>query len=154
MAKITFGWIRQVEVVSMLNTSRPRPKIIDLALYGLASYIPGLLSLAGIYLFVRLLPPDEFGYFSLWSAVVLMISTVAAQWIRHSILRYWKEYDQKDERARFCSTILSLTSATCAGLCLLAVIGYPIADRFLPSEYMRLYLSGILTTLFLIIANI
>jgi O-antigen/teichoic acid export membrane protein len=70
-----------------------------------------------------MLAPDEYGVFTLWSAAVLMIGSTAVQWLRQSILRYWKEYEYTEESTQFQHTIIGMTWAVCALLLILGALG-------------------------------
>jgi O-antigen/teichoic acid export membrane protein len=101
-----------------------------------------------------LLPAVEFGDYSLWSPVVLVLSAIASTWLRQGVLRYWKEYDQEPAALRFHSTVFLLMLATCVGLGVIGLIGYPIASRLLPQELIRLYPAGVFSAIFLIVTNV
>jgi O-antigen/teichoic acid export membrane protein len=115
----------------------------NLLIYGLATYVPSLLALAGVQLFTHMLSSSEYGYFSLWAAAVLTVGSLTAQWLRQSILRYWKEYADTAAAAQFQRTILLLTAGSCAALIVLAAASGLLLGRMLPAGLFWLYPAGV-----------
>ncbi len=132
----------------MSTLSLSRPSVAELATYSLATYLPGVLILVSTYIFTRMLAPDEYGVFALWSATVLMIGSITIQWLRQSILRYWKEYVHTEEAAQFRHTVTDMAWLVCALLLGLGTLG-SIGFFVLSAKYLLNFsIIGILAAIF------
>ena len=97
-------------------------------IYALARGIPGLVLLASIALYTRLVPPAEYGMYALAVLCVNTANIIIFQWLRIAVLRFLPAH-QHDLRA-FKATVLrcfgvcTLVAAVCAVLTAL-VTGKP-----------------------------
>jgi len=72
--------------------------------YFLAKGLPGILSFLSLYLYTRLLAPEQYGSYALILASAGLLNTIIFQWIRVSVLRFLPRF--KDNRNRLLSTTL------------------------------------------------
>lgn len=131
-----------------------RSSSYNLIWYGLASYVPGAMSVVGVSLYIRLLSPTEYGYFSLWLTTVLLVSTAFSTWLRQGILRFCSEYREVEAGARFYTTVFFLTFITCISIVCLAILAYPVARLFISGPILWLYALGVLGVALSIVVNV
>jgi O-antigen/teichoic acid export membrane protein len=75
-------------------------------LYLGAKGIPGTINFLGLYLFTRLLTPQEYGNYILVVSVVSFFNAVIFQWIRLGLLRYYPAYLYRSRD--FMSTVVTV----------------------------------------------
>ncbi|MGH6914833.1 MAG: lipopolysaccharide biosynthesis protein, partial [Geminicoccales bacterium] len=104
------------------------------AMYLAARGLPGIISLAAITIYSRLLSPDDYGQYALVIAGVGLANKLAFEWLRLSLLRFLPGYQA--QRSTFLSTLL----AGFFGLALItAIVGG--AALFALQDPVRLKLS-------------
>lgn len=86
------------------------------AVYIAARILPGALGFATTVLLTWYLPPDAYGTYGFYMAMVCLGSNVLFDWLGQSLLR-WFETHGRD--SVFVSTVLSIFGAICAGSALL-----------------------------------
>lgn len=92
--------------------------------------LPSLISFAGLALFTRLLPPEQFGVYAIVMAAVLLGNAVIFGWLRLSVLRFLPS-------ARNRAELLSTTIVAYLGLTLLVALGTAIALVLVPAGPAR-----------------
>ncbi len=85
-------------------------------LYALARGIPGLVLLASIALYTRLVPPAEYGLYALVVLSVNVANIIIFQWLRIAVLRFLPA--REGDLEAFKATVL-----TCYGACALVAVG-------------------------------
>ncbi|MBO9130005.1 polysaccharide biosynthesis C-terminal domain-containing protein [Bacillus sp. 165] len=70
--------------------------------YFIAKGVPGIISFCSIYLYTRLLLPEQYGTFSIVLATAGLLNSIMFQWIRVSLLRFFPQF--KEERHQLLST--------------------------------------------------
>ncbi|MBN2543166.1 oligosaccharide flippase family protein [bacterium] len=68
--------------------------------------IPALVGVITVPIFTRLFPPDLFGNYALALSTVALLTTIAAQWLRNSIIRFYVNYESEGKLAEYYSTII------------------------------------------------
>lgn len=82
------------------------------AQYLLGRGMPGLIHLAALAIFSRMLSPEDYGQYTLVIAGVGLANAVIFQWLRLGLLRFWPIYDSRQEviistlMAGFCGLLL------------------------------------------------
>jgi O-antigen/teichoic acid export membrane protein len=95
------------------------------AMYLVARGLPGLVSLAAISIYSRLLSPDDYGQYALVVAGVGLANKLVFEWLRLALLRFLPSYQA--QRATFVSTLLAgflglaIVSTLFGGVALLAL---------------------------------
>jgi O-antigen/teichoic acid export membrane protein len=85
-------------------------------------FVPALTSLITVRLFTSMIPPAEYGDFSLVTSGTSLLSTIAAAWVAGSAMRYYWVYQREERLDEYTSTTVwaSLvglwTTAAIAGL--------------------------------------
>ena len=89
-------------------------------IYLIAKGIPGILNFTGLYLFTRLLSPEEYGNYILVMTVTTCMNAIVFQWLKLGLLRYYPAYTlQKDE---FLATLATVYVAICFVIILLSAV--------------------------------
>lgn len=99
--------------------------------YLLASGLPGLINFLAIYLYTRLLTPEEYGRYALIVAGVGLFNVVFFQWLRLALLRFFPAYEH-DPRPLISTLLASFAIA----LLLTGCAGFAIALLW-PSPTLR-----------------
>jgi O-antigen/teichoic acid export membrane protein len=100
------------------------------ASYLLARGVPGLLSLAAIAVYTRLLGPGEYGQYALVVASVGLWNKLFFEWLRLALLRFRPGY--KDRLDVFDATIAAGFLALVGGTAVLGGIALLVAGHLLP----------------------
>jgi len=105
----------------------------------LARGLPGLINLAALMMFTRLLTPEAYGEYSLVIAAAGLGYVVLFQWLQLGILRFYPRYEERS-REFLASILLSylLISAIASALALLGLLFVETAEQKL------LYVAGII----------
>ena len=102
--------------------------------YLLASGLPGLINFLAIYLYTRLLTPEEYGRYAVVVAGVGLFNVVFFQWIRLALLRFFPAYEH-DPRplisTLLASFLLALLLTGCAGFTLALLWPSPTLRPFI-----------------------
>lgn len=107
------GLIKPLQIMQHL-----RPLLMDTAVYTMAKGLPGMLGLLSVFVFLRLIGPEQFGLFSLFASAVVLWSTFASGWLCQGILRYFSSWRTTDGLQR----LLGPPIAWSIGGCLVAVV--------------------------------
>jgi O-antigen/teichoic acid export membrane protein len=76
------------------------------AIYLLARGLPGLINLAALAVFTRLVSPEEYGKYVLVVAGASFANSMLFQWLRLGVLRFFPSYDNEAKaRIRFLSSV-------------------------------------------------
>lgn len=94
----------------------------DTFFYTLAKLIPGLLTLVSVGVFIRVLGPENYGYWAICNALMMFILSLCFGWIRQSILRF---KSGEDERINF-GIHNSPVDSILFGTLLVLLIGFPL----------------------------
>lgn len=97
--------------------------------YGLSMLAAGVLQLAQIYLFTRLLPPDEFGVYFMILSLNVLINSLSFSWINQTIKRYLSGLAGA-ARAQFLGRVVALYLLVLALLLLLSAAAALLLPRF------------------------
>lgn len=102
--------------------------------YLLASGLPGLINFLAIYLYTRLLTPEEYGRYALVVAGVGLFNVVFFQWLRLALLRFFPAYE-RDPRplisTLLASFLIALLLTGCAGFALASLWPSPTLRPFI-----------------------
>lgn len=74
-------------------------------IYLLGRGIPGLINFFGLIIFTRLLSTEDYGKYAIIISIIAMINGVCFLWIRTSISRFYIQYEDKDRKFSFLSTV-------------------------------------------------
>jgi len=102
------------------------------AMYLVARGLPGVISLAAIAIYSRMLSPEAYGQYALVVASVGLANKLVFEWLRLALLRFLPSYQA--QRATFVSTLLAgffglaLVTAIVGGLALFALTD-PVARK-------------------------
>ena len=83
--------------------------------YAPSNFVPAIVSFAGIYVFTRLLPPEQYGVYALVFNIAFMLQAVLSFWLRNGSTRFY-------DRSAKDGTLPSLISTTYVGYAISAVI--------------------------------
>jgi O-antigen/teichoic acid export membrane protein len=97
----------------------------DALLYALATFISSAAGFVAMYLFSRLLPPSEYGYYYLVLSVVDITSGLSTTWINLSLVRLYAG-TAENERPEFIGRLLAANLWSALLLCALALLASPI----------------------------
>ncbi len=86
------------------------------AKYAVARWLPGLVNIAAIALYTRLLTQDEYGTYALAVAWVALVNALAFQWLRSGVRRFL--IANREDRPGFLATV----GRAFLGLCLLVLL--------------------------------
>ena len=89
----------------MQETSRKA--LEDIIRYIPSAAIPSALGVVAVAAFTRLLPPEEYGYYTLVFTTVLFVHTFAFSWINQSVIRYFERFRGADQQTLFATLILT-----------------------------------------------
>lgn len=89
-------------------------------IYLIAKGVPGLLNFLGLFLFTRLLSPEEYGNYILVMTVAVFMNAIVFQWLKLGILRYYPVYELKSEE--FLSTLVTVYVVICSVLIFIGAI--------------------------------
>lgn len=108
--------------------------------YFIARGMPGVMNFLAIYLYSRLLTPEQYGKYAIILAVAALINSLLLSWLRLGVLRYYPSYSEH-ERKRFLSTVMVAFAAYSAvsGLLVFAASLFGVFD----SGYSTIWLLGL-----------
>lgn len=95
-------------------------------LYFLARGGAGLIAFLAIYVYTRLLSPDEYGIYAMLISSMSIVATIFFQWLNLGLARYYLAY--RDRRDAMLSTIMAgffLAVLATGGLALVAAAVFP-----------------------------
>lgn len=98
-----------------LNRNGGRELLADTLMYGLAKGVPGLLGLASVVVFLRLVGAEAYGLYALLTAIVSVWVTFSAGWFYQGILRFGDAWSSN--QSVFHSTIVTGTLLVCCIFC-------------------------------------
>lgn len=104
-------------------------------LYFLARGGSGLIAFLAIYVYTRLLDPNEYGVYAMLVSSMSIVSAIFFQWLNLGLGRYYLAY--KDRRDAMLSTIMAgffLVMLATAGLAFVAttIFPYPVIEDWAP----------------------
>lgn len=67
----------------------------DIIMYFISKLLPGLINVLTVYILTRLLTLSEYGEYSLVLTVVSVIYSFMFEWIRLSLLRFYKKFEER-----------------------------------------------------------
>lgn len=108
--------------------------------YFIARGLPGIINFLAIFLYSRLLTPEEYGKYAMILAAAALVNSLLLSWLRLGVLRYYPSYSE-GERNAFLSTVLAAFIVYTAGSGLL-VAGSALAGLF-DSGYAGIWLLGL-----------
>ncbi|WNS81207.1 oligosaccharide flippase family protein [Domibacillus sp. DTU_2020_1001157_1_SI_ALB_TIR_016] len=108
--------------------------------YFIARGLPGIINFLAIFLYSRLLAPEQYGKYAIILAAAALINAFLLSWLRLGVLRYYPSYNEHD-RKRFLSTVLVAFGAYSAvsGLLVFAASLFGVFD----SGYSTIWLLGL-----------
>jgi O-antigen/teichoic acid export membrane protein len=71
-------------------------------IYSLSRGLAGVFNIVAIMALTRLLPPSDYGVYTLMITSIMLVNAVFFQWLRMSLLRY---YESNEDRVKLLSTI-------------------------------------------------
>lgn len=80
----------------------------DLLRYFPARLVPAVVGFVSIPVLTNLFPPDDYGDYRLVLAAVSLLGPFVG-WLSYAILRFYPEYEKKDELGGFYATVLKLS---------------------------------------------
>lgn len=109
--------------------------------YFLARGVPGLINFLAIFLYTRLLLPEEYGIYALVLIVSKMAGIVAFQWLRLGAFRFYAAH-LENNMDRFLSSILVTYIVLMVAITGLYGVGYATWSQFTSIEFI--WVLGIL----------
>lgn len=85
--------------------------------YFVARGLPGVINFLAIFLYSRLLTPEQYGKYAIVLAAAGLMNSLLLSWLRLGVLRYYSSYSS-EERSRFLSTVAAafITYTVVSGL--------------------------------------
>lgn len=101
---------------------------VDTLIYGFSKFLPGVINLATVVIFSRVLGETNFGLYALVLAVILSGASLGSGWAKQAILRYHSEYKNSGNTIvvksyLYISFISSTIAAITTGIALI-VLGH------------------------------
>ncbi len=93
----------------------------DALRYVPAKVVPGIINFAALLIYTRIFTTEDYGNFYLTMAFVSVISTLGARWLVESVLRFYAQFQLREDLDRFFSTLVY--SFALATVLILALIG-------------------------------
>ncbi len=75
-------------------------------IYFLSRVFPSVLNFLAFAIYTRLVSPEQYGYYAIAFASILLLNNILFQWLRLGLLRFLPKYQEKEERQMFLSSIL------------------------------------------------
>lgn len=109
----------------------------DTLRYVPAKVVPGIMNFAALLIYTRIFTTEDYGNFYLTMAAVAVMSTLGSRWLVESVLRFYAQFQLKNDLDRFFSTIfyslvLSTTLITAVGAGGLLIFRGEISHQLLP----------------------
>lgn len=109
--------------------------------------MPSLLGLVSIGVYTRILPPEEYGLYTLVYTTVLFVETFAFSWLNQSTLRYLEKFKKGHGQVFFSTTLLGFMFLACI-VTLLWVLGVWFFSETLDHRLRYLLFLGPLVVFF------
>jgi O-antigen/teichoic acid export membrane protein len=135
-----------------INPQRHSPLRSELGFYFVAAVLPMGVSVIGMAWVLRLVPPAEFGVFTLVSATASIVATGAFHWLCQWILRYGPQFVDPETLSAHWTVLwrgAAVASGLLAGIALLVTASRPALTVLVGATVLlclTLAAQGILTT--------
>ena len=116
----------------------------DLTKYFFSYIIPSLVGIISIPIITRLIPPEEFGDYTLVLAIVAILSALASAWISASIIRFFPSYKLHDRLEEFYDVIIKLIFISVMSILLISLIILFFTRNFFSTTLYSLMHIGLL----------
>lgn len=121
----------------------------DSAWYVVAQVFYAFMGFLSVPLFTRLFNPSQYGVYSLVATSAGLATSFLSIWMSSSVLRYYPEYEKKEEADVFYSTVFRYTPHF---LVLLLAVAVPVSALLLPlGKYRLVVCLGIGIVAFMVI---
>lgn len=86
-------------------SSNNKRMIKDTILYMIAKSVEGVVGIVTISALTHIFSPDKYSDYILWNVLITTVAMMSIQWLSQSASRYLNDYEQKNEREAFYSTV-------------------------------------------------
>ena len=117
-------------------------------IYLLGKGLPGVISFISIFIFSRLLSPEEYGNYSIILSIVGVLNILLFQWLRFGVSRYYSEY-QMDNKLHQLFGLVKRNLIVFVGIALLLVLGLIFTNLIYPIGYLYTIIA-VIALLFLL----
>ena len=117
-------------------------------IYLLGKGLPGVISFIAIFIFSRLLSPEEYGNYSIILSIVGVLNILLFQWLRFGVSRYYSEY-QMDNKLHQLFGLVKRNLIVFVGIALLLVLVLIFTNLIYPIGYLYTIIA-VIALLFLL----
>ncbi|WP_027955567.1 oligosaccharide flippase family protein [Halobacillus kuroshimensis] len=104
-------------------------------MYFLARGIPGLINFSALYIYTRLLLPEEYGIYALVLIVAKMAGIISFQWLRLGAFRFYSNYIE-EHMEQFLSTILVSYVVLMSFVSLIYGVAFIVGSQFMEAGFI------------------